>query len=204
MSTAIRDVGQTLVELLRDNLVDGNGGLQEEQIVLLSPAEAKTGGVRLTLFLYSIAPAAQLRNEMEIPGLGEGDEAVSQPLDLYFMLTVFAPAEGDDPTERSLESQLLLGQAMRVFFDHGTLTGSLLRGDLPRDEELRLTLQPMTVEDLTKIWGVFPDTVLNTSVSYLVTPVRLRSDRRRGGRRVVERRSESDHLVPAAAGADTP
>jgi hypothetical protein len=199
MSAAIRDVGETLVDLLRDSL----GGIfaAPEQIVLLSPVEAKIGGVRLTLFLYSVAPAAELRNELEIPGLLNGDEAVSEPLDLYYLLTAFAPPEGDDPTERTLDSHLLLGAAMRVFFDNGTLTGSVLRGELPRDEELRLTLQPMTVEDLTRIWSVFPESVLHASASYLVTPVRLRSTRTRGGRRVVARDTGVDPVVPVAEGA---
>lgn len=192
MSAAIRDVGETLVALLRDNL----SGLAADDIVLLPPAEAKTGGVRLTLFLYSIAPAVELRNEMEIPGNQPGGEAVSEPLDLYYLLTAFAPPEGANPTERTLESHHSLGAAMRVFFDNGTLTGSVLKGDLPRDEELRLTLQPMTVEDLTRIWSVFPESVLHASVSYLVTPVRLRSDRRLGGNRVVERQVDADHVLP--------
>jgi hypothetical protein len=203
MSSAIRDVGETLVQLLRDNL----GGIvptPNDQIVLLSPAEAKIGGVRLTLFLYSIAPAIELRNEMEIPGLLGKDEAVSEPLNLYYLLTAFAPAEGDDPTERTLDSHLLLGEAMRVFFDNGMLTGTLLRGRLPRDEELRLTMQPMTVEDLTRIWSVFPESVLHASVSYLVTPVRLRSTRIRGGQRVVTRDSGVDHMVPVGAEAASP
>jgi Pvc16 N-terminal domain len=206
MSSAIRDVGRTLVNLLRDNLADDNapGGIRRQQIVLLPPAEAKTGGVRLTLFLYAIAPAAELRNEMEIPGGPEGDEAVSEPLDLYFLLTAFAPAEGDDPTERTHDSHLLLGTAMRVFFDNGTLTGSVLQGDLPRDEELRLTLQPMTVEDLTRIWSVFPESVLHASVSYLVTPVRLRSTRTRGGTRVVSRAADVGHVVPTGVEAGLP
>jgi hypothetical protein len=197
MSSAIRDVGETLVALLRDKL----GGIfaDPEQIVLLSPAEAKIGGVRLTLFLYSIAPAVDLRNEFEIPGMRPDDEAVSEPLDLYYLLTAFAPPEGDDPTERTLDSHLLLGAAMREFFDNGTLTGSMLRGELPRDEELRLTLQPMTVEDLTRVWSVFPESVLHASVSYLVTPVRLRSTRTRGGSHVVERASDVDHVVPVGA-----
>lgn len=198
MSSAIRDVGSTLVNLLRDNLADDNlpGRIRRGQIVLLPPAEAKTGGVRLTLFLYSIAPAAELRNELEIPGGQEGDVAVSEPLDLYFLLTAFAPAEGDDPTERTLDSHKLLGDAMRVFFDNGTLTGSVLQGELPKDEELRLTLQPMTVEDLTRIWSVFPESVLHASVSYMVTPVRLRSTRTRGGSRIVSREAGVDHMVP--------
>lgn len=199
MSSAIQDVGLTLVELLRANLGDLDPTPGEE-IVLLSPAEAlKVAGIRLTLFLYSIAPAVELRNEMEIPGNTAADEAVSLPLDLYYLLTAFTPGGDSTPTARTLESHMLLGRAMKVFFDNGTLTGSILKGDLPRDEELRLTLQPMTVEDLTRIWSVFPESVLHTSVSYLVTPVRLRSDRRRGGSPVVERGADVDHLVPAPA-----
>jgi hypothetical protein len=193
MSTAIRDVGETLVVLLRDQLSDLVQA-PEDEIVLLPPAEAKTGGVRLTLFLYSISPAVELRNELEIPS-ADG-ESVSEPLDLYYLLTAFAPPEGTNPTERTLEAQLLLGAAMRVFFDHGTLTGSVLRGNLPRDEELRLTLQPMTVEDLTRVWSVFPESVLHASVSYLVTPVRLRSTRTVGVRRVVLRETAIDQVVP--------
>jgi hypothetical protein len=203
MSTAIRDIGETLVELLRDNL-DTLVQAPDDEIVLLPPAEAKTGGVRLTLFLYSIAPAVELRNDFEIPGNVVDGGDVSAPLDLYYLLTAFAPPEGGSATERTLDSHGLLGAAMRVFFDNGVLTGSTLRGDLPRDEELRLTLQPMTVEDLTRIWSVFPESVLHASVTYLVTPVRLRSKRTKDGKPVVSRRAGVDQAIPAGAGAETP
>ncbi len=200
MSTAIRDVGETLIELLRSDPIIT---VADPQIALVSPAEANATGVRLTLFLYSISPVAELRNELEIPGNRTiDDEPVSLPLNLYYLLTAFSPPQ--DPTSRSLDSQLLLGQAMRVFFDNGCLTGSLLRGDLPRNEELRLTLQPITIEDLTRIWSVFPETALEPSVSYLVTPVRIRSDRTRGGERVVSRRIDSDHIVPISSQNQTP
>lgn len=195
MSSAIRDVGETLIELLRDNLKDLVQAPNDE-IVLLPPAEAKTGGVRLTLFLFSIAPVVEMRNEYEIPGNPSNDEPVSKPLNLYYLLTAFAPPSGNNPTDRTLDAQLLLGAAMRVFFENGTLTGSVLRGELPRDEELRLTLQPMTVEDLTRIWSVFPDSVLHPSVSYLVSPVKLRSYRTRGGRPVITRQADADQMVP--------
>lgn len=202
MSTAIRDVGETLIDLLRNDPIVT---IPDAQIALLSPAEANASGVRLTLFLYSISPAAEYRNEMEIAGNEEELDAqgnrvprpLSLPLNLYYLLTAFSPPQ--DPTERSLESQLLLGQAMRVFFDNGCLTGSLLRGSLRRDEELRLSLQPITIEDLTRVWSVFPETALQPSVSYLVSPVLLRSDRTRDGARVVSRRLDSDHVVPIAS-----
>jgi hypothetical protein len=193
MSAAIRDVGETLIELLRAALP----GILPDQIALLSPAEANAIGVRLTLFLYSIAPAVEYRNELEIPGNSTDDVPVSMPLNLFYLLTAFSPPQ--DPTNRTLDSHLLLGQAMRVLFDNGCLTGSLLRGDLPRDEELRLSLQPITVEDLTRVWSVFPETPLQPSVSYLVTPVRILSDRTRGGARVVSRRVDSDHVVPVSS-----
>lgn len=200
MSSAIRDVGETLLELLRSNL-----NLQPDEIALLSPAEAQQHGVRLTLFLYSIAPVAELRNDMEIPGMpGQGD-VISQPLDLYYLLTSFTPAQGQSLSDRALDSHLVLGNAMRVFFQNGTLSGSILRGSLPRDEELRLSLQPITVEDLTRIWEVFPENVLQASASYLVTPVRLRAATPTAtAQRVVSRQTDVDHLVPTQPSGVSP
>ena len=199
MSSAIRDVGETLIALLKNDPIVT---VPDTEIALVSPAEP--GTARLTLFLYSISPAAEYRNECEIAGNAIDDEPVSLPLNLYYLLTAFSPPQ--DPTLRSLESQLILGQAMRVFFDNGCLHGSLLHGDLPREEEqaLRLSLQPMTIEDLTRIWSVFPDTALQPSVSYLVTPVRVRSDRTRGGARIVSRRIDADHVAPITSQDQTP
>ena len=193
MSSAIRDVGETLIELLRTALAVALPSVPSQQIDLMSPAE-KTANTRLTLFLYSVAPTSELRNEMEIPGITIDDEPVSMPVDLYYLMTAFSPLA--EPSSRNLDAQLLLGHAMRVFFENGILVGSVLRGNLPRDEEIRLTLQPVTVEDLTRVWSVFPDTILQTSVSYVVTPVRLRSTATRGGQRVVTRQSDIDHVVP--------
>jgi len=198
MSSAIRDVGETLIELLRN---DPTITIPDQEIALMSPAGANSSGVRLTLFLYSLSPVAELRNELEIPGNSIDSKPPSLPLNLYYLLTAFSPPQ--DPTTRSLESHLLLGQAMRVFFDNGHLSGSVLRGDLPRDEELRLTLQPMSNEDLTRIWSVFPETALEPSVSYLVTPARVRSARTVGGARVVSRRIDSDQVVPISSQEQT-
>ena len=192
MSTAIRDVSDTLIQLLRTEV----GPLlpDPDLIALLSPAEANSIGVRLTLFLYSISPAAECRNEHEIIGASNHNDPISMPVNLFYLLTAFSPPQ--DPTNRSLDSHLLLGRAMRVFFDNGTLHGSMLKGDLPRDEPLHVSLQPITVEDLTRVWSVFPETALQASVSYLVTPVRLRAGRIREGAPVVSRQTDADHVVP--------
>jgi len=199
MSSAIRDAGLTLIELLRDSLVanpttDQRPLSSRDQIALLSPRDVnQTSNIRLTLFLYSIAPAVALRNDFEIPGSQAFNE-LSEPLDLYYLLTAFG-AQTQDPSDQTLDAQLLLGFAMRVFFDNGVLAGSTLQGDFRPDEELRLTLQPMTVEDLTRIWSVFPDSVLRASVSFLLTPIRLRSTRVQGGVRVRSRRADVDQVL---------
>jgi Pvc16 N-terminal domain len=200
MSTAIRDVSDTLIQLLRTEV----GPLlpDPDLIALLSPAEANSIGVRLTLFLYSISPAAEYRNELEIAGASMDNLPISMPVNLYYLLTAFSPPQ--DPTNRSLDSHLLLGRAMRVFFDNGTLLGSSLKGDLPRDEPLHVSLQPITVEDLTRIWSVFPETALQPSVSYLVTPVRLRAGRIREGAPVVSRQTDADHVVPVQSPDEEP
>ena len=62
MSSAIRDVDETLIELLRNDPIVT---IPDAQIALISRAEANANGVRLTLFLYSICPAAEYRNELE-------------------------------------------------------------------------------------------------------------------------------------------
>ena len=59
MSSAIRDVGETLIELLRN---DPTITIPNSQIALVSPAEANASGVLLTMFLYSISPYVELRN----------------------------------------------------------------------------------------------------------------------------------------------
>jgi hypothetical protein len=95
-------------------------------------------------------------------------------LDLYYLLTAHSGSSN------LLDAHTALSRAMRVFYDNGILTGSLLRSDNPstgltRDSVLRLTLNPISMEDMTRIWSVFPDTPFELSVAYLVTPVVIES-----------------------------
>ena len=199
MSTAIRDAGQTLIDLLRLNLVP-TVVASNDQIALLAPTDVnQQGGTLISLFLYSVMPAAEYRNENEVPGLRGSTAPQAMPLELYYLLTTYSQ-QNPDLTERTLESHLLLGEAMRVFFDNAILTGSALRGALPRDEELRLTFQPITVEDMTRIWSVFPQSSLRTSVSYVLSPVKLLSIKTPSVQPVASRRMDLDQMVPAPQG----
>jgi hypothetical protein len=88
---------------------------------------------------------------------------------------------------------------MRVFYDNGILQGSLLRSDDPstgltQDSVLRITLTPISMEDMTRIWSVFPDTPYEISVTYLVTPVAIESARTEQSAPVVDQFHEHGQL----------
>ena len=168
----IRDVSRTLLELLRANLGAGVA------IDLRSPQDPD--GNRLTLFLYKVLQNPYLKNEPSEPPPANNQGRLIEtraPLvvDLYYLLTAHA---GNPPN--MLEAHTALSRAMRVFYDNGTLRGSLLRpldatNGLTDDSVLRITLNPITMEDMTRIWSVFPDTPYEISVAYLVTPVSIES-----------------------------
>jgi hypothetical protein len=183
--TAIADVGETLLNLLRENMQDL---VNPASIILSSPGEIEAqDSPRLCLFLYQVAESPHLRNQqmqsinsitMTYPPL---------TLDMYFMLTSYGSPQIADKTDRTIEAHRILGRAMSILYDNAILRGSLLTGDLAGSgEELKITLFPIPLEELNRIWNSFPDKSLRLSVCYMVTPVKLDSTREMDTRRVVE------------------
>jgi hypothetical protein len=193
----IRDVSATLLDLLKLNLAD-----VADQIALESPKTA--GDKLLTLFLYKVLESPELKNaERQVVTRADGslvERRAPLTLDAYFLLTAHAKPD-------LLNAHQALSRAMRVFFDNGVLHGSLLRAQgttrgLTADSVLRITLNPITMEDMTRIWSVFPDTPYEISVTYLVTPVIIDSDREDGAAPVVDRTGEfgqQDALIGAGS-----
>jgi len=82
-------------------------------------------------------------------------------LNLYYLITAFG--RQDDSAQPF--SHQLLGKAMSVLYDHCLLSaadiqsatsGSMPRSDLDKQiERVRLTLQPLSVEDISKLWTGF-------------------------------------------------
>lgn len=191
--STIADVGQTLISLLRNEMED----ITSDEIALMSPADVGDQDIRITIFLYSIVATPSLRNEPPINSKPGESQIPPLTLDLYYMLTCYGSERLDNLTERTLQARRLLGRAMRIFYDFGIIGGSLLQGNLAgTDEELRITLNAITVEDITRIWSVFPDTPFRTSVCYLVTPVRLASKRATSHQRVISKQTEQGRMIP--------
>ncbi|MDQ1255036.1 MAG: hypothetical protein QG646_4315 [Euryarchaeota archaeon] len=172
--TAIADVGDTLVELLRVNMKDL---IPADSVALVSPGEIEgKDNIRLSLFLYQVEENVYLKNQgMENLGASK-EKKPPLALDLYYMLTSY-PASGiQDRTERTQEEHSILGRAMQVLHDNPILTGSVLKGSLSEyDNELHVIITSMSLDDMSKIWSTFKEKSFRPSVCYLVTSVKIES-----------------------------
>jgi hypothetical protein len=122
-------------------------------------------GAPLILFLYRIVPNATLRNrEHRVPSNTAEQVNVFQnalPLDLYYLVTV-----GSNPNGSEEELLRGLGCAMQAIQAEPDLMGPGVN-----HETVRVTLEPMTTEEASRVWTLFPAANYRTSVAYLATPV---------------------------------
>jgi len=186
--SAIADVGETLIGLLRDNM---EGLITADSIILASPGDIDSkDNVRLSLFLYQVLENAHLKNqEMQA---ADPTKLVFPPqaLELYYLLTSHVSSGEQDRTEKTLEEHRVLGRALQIMHDNPVLSGSLLKGNLDKSDELHITLTSLSTDDLTRIWTTFQGRPLRSSVCYVVTPVRIDSVREIGVQRVISKEME--------------
>ncbi|ANA40855.1 MULTISPECIES: DUF4255 domain-containing protein [Geobacter] len=186
--TVIADIGATLIGLLRESMGDL---LSADAIALLSPAELEGQDIRLTLFLYAVSENPHLKNAPAPPAPPGIRRAPPLQVDLSYLLTAHGSRLITDRTERSLEEQRILGRAMRVLYDNSLLAGSVLKGGLAGSTaQFRINLQPLSLDDLSKIWTALPNNALKASAGYQVSPVAIDSTRSTSGKPVVERTLE--------------
>jgi hypothetical protein len=171
-SLAIAAVTATLRRLLDQEL---NAELPGTRVSTRPPDRARDGqtGNQVNLFLYQTLPNAAWRNMAASAGR---DAAASLPplaLNLYYLLSAYGQGE-DDPEPMS---HRLLGAAMRVFHDHPVLEPDAIREALAgsqQTERVRITLQPLSLEEMTKLWTMF-QTQYRLSVTYEVSVVLIGS-----------------------------
>jgi hypothetical protein len=192
---AIADVGETLVELLRDNMQDLIP--RRQSIVMASPGEIEANDdVRLSIFLYQVLENIHLKNqEMQIkdPTILEFPPIA---LDLYYILTAY-PSGVQDITERTREEHSILGKAIQIINDNTLLTGSVLKGSLAMNGyDLHITLTPVNLDDMTKMWTTFPGKPFRSSICFLATPVMIDSGRQITVHRVMSKEAGYNPIVP--------
>ncbi len=189
--TAIEDAGITLLNLLKNKMKDMGDiippGTVDTSIVLGSPANVEdVNGVRLSIFLYQVVENVHMRNQdmqridasrLHFPPMN---------LDLYYLLTAPPGTESrQDMTTGTRQEHRILGRAMQVLYDNAVVPMESSTSGV--EEEIRIILNPLTLDDMTKIWTTFQGKSMRPSVCYLVTPVLIDSERERSVRRVVSK-----------------
>ncbi|MEX3636130.1 DUF4255 domain-containing protein [Paraburkholderia sp. BR14427] len=150
--------------------------------------------LRINLFLYRVSENGYLQNQ-EIPGRGNPGAYGHPPLslNLHYLVT----AHGNEETQiqgtpffDDTHAQYLLGSAMRVLHDVPIITDSIVTRRDPsgvaildlslRDEyeRIKITLEPLTLEDLTKLWTALT-LRMRLAAAYAVNVVQIESRRER-------------------------
>ncbi len=183
--TAIAGVSRSLRTLLRDRMA-------VPVSVTLAPPDVTVAGIndaRVNLYLFQVAENAELRNQ-DLPGRGHPARFGRPPLslNLRYLLTGYGATE--DQEESDLNAQIVLGDAMRALHDHAILTGSLtigrpgagtvgdpildlgLRGQI---EQVKVTLVPSGLEEMSKLWSSIHDVNFRRSVVYEATAIQIES-----------------------------
>ena len=128
--------------------------------------DADAQGASLILFLYRIAPNASLRNrEHTVASNNPPPSAISYrdslPLDLYYLVTVGTrPGMSEEPLLR------VLGFALQACQLDPNLVGPPVN-----HETVHVTLEPLTTDEIARVWALFPTANYRTSIAYLASPV---------------------------------
>ena len=196
---AIGGVSATLRTLIRDRM-EFPDGVPDAPVTIGPPpfstkdAEQRKEDPRLNLFLYRVTENGYLQNQ-EVPGrAGNGYGHPPLSLNLHYLLTAYGNTELNGGAGSALfddtNAHFLLGSAMRVLHDYPIVTdqltavrppsgGMLLHASL-RDayEKVRLSLEPLTLEDVTKVWTALA-LRYRLSAAYVVNVVQVESRRPR-------------------------
>jgi len=167
-TAVIRDIVNTIKHLLRQNITELD---QENAIIFDSPGEIADSTVtRLAAFLYYIQENKYQRNNPP----SYHDLAVRQfpplVLDLYFIFVPYAQS-------REIEF-IVMEKLMKTFNDSAVLRGDVLQGNLSEtgNDEIRIEPHALNLDDLNKLWSIFPNKAFKLSKTYIITPVRIPSD----------------------------
>jgi hypothetical protein len=165
--TVIGAVSRSLKALLVDHVTNSTEPqVPKAPIDLRSPKEM-AGTKAISLWLYRVIRDGELLNAPPRRPSPTQQARPALPMDLYYLIT---PIKQDPETE-----QFLLGRVLQVFNDHAILRGSYLQPPLvPGTDELRLTLETLSLEDLTRVWHALHEPY-QLSVSYLVQAVTIDS-----------------------------
>ena len=180
----VADVTLALAQLLRQAVLRHEASIGHVEVTIMRPHRLESSGPRqsptINVFLYHVQPTASLRNTA-LP-IYQGSRVVSQPaigLDLYYLLSFYGTGENET------RAQTLLGLAVSALTAHPLLSeADLLAGRAPGDDARELELAetvavtplPLTIEELQRLWTMFPSVPYALSVSFVASSAVLVAD----------------------------
>jgi hypothetical protein len=135
--------------------------------VFLGPPDADTeDDPELILFPIRVTPTGELRNARRVRPFPTADDPPREmegavPLDLHFLVTAGSPQ--NDTTAASLRR---LGDAIRAIE-----AASPIAVPAAFQDAVWLSLEPLTTDDLSRIWGMFPNFNARTCFTFRASPV---------------------------------
>jgi hypothetical protein len=190
MYTALVAASQTVAAFLRQRLEsDANLGpffnpaLGGSMVVSLNnPPEMHENNFEgLSVWLYRVVRDEE---QLNAPAVRENGATRMPPLPVRLHL-LMTPLRKPDVVNGPELEQVILGKVLHSLYDHPFFRGADLQGDLAGTEsEFHVRLEPMTLEDITRVWTAL-DAPYELSVSYELTLARIRSDRVEPGRPVL-------------------
>ena len=162
-----------LFEGLRGNDPVGALFASETNISLDSPARIadrsapNADQARLSLYLYQATPNAHINNRPMIPAGPGRQQHPPLSLNLYYLLTPLCQMPEDN--------LVVLGRCTQILAANGSIQAGFLDSALrPSPPEVRITVNPVSLEELTRIWNAFSE-AYRLSMCYVVQPVSIDS-----------------------------
>lgn len=150
----------------------------EPPFTLIDNEKPKVSG--LSVYLYRVTENGEVKNrplEQLTPSLLRFPPL---PLNLFYLVTPLTMSAEND--------HRLLSRVMQILHGNSIVKGSQLRGVLQGSaEELRVTLNPLSLEDSNKLWTSFMRP-MRLSASYEVKVVYIDSERETAGEQVRSKR----------------
>jgi hypothetical protein len=166
-STAIGMVSESLRNLLLGEM----RLIPAVNVTILAPDEPG-GDRRINLFLYKVQENPTLKNmdwqvKPEAP-----NQLVPPPLSLNLFYLMTAYAQNDAQTGNATAHEIL-GEAMRVLYEHPIMPLDYLAGELiDAREQIKVIQNTLDLEELSQIWSTFSQP-FRLSVLYEVSVVQL-------------------------------
>jgi hypothetical protein len=128
--------------------------------------DPNAAGAALVMFLFRIVPTPDLRNSDHVTLRSTAVPTPvtyrnALPVDLYYLI-----AAGDQTVGGEAESLYWIGLALQSLQARGEISGSVVDG-----ETVRLSIDPISNEEMGRVWTLFPTENYRTSVIYIASPV---------------------------------